>query len=124
VGGSDTRATVGDGLVGDGVFTEVVANHLRLDVETDVVETVVDVDFATDHLGDDDHVAKLGLDGIHSGTGDVVLLGLAKLLDEDHVLLAETAVEPATSTGMEESRELLRLERQEAGDWREKWDKG
>lgn len=34
VGGTDTRATVADGLVGDGEFAEVEANHLGLDLNS------------------------------------------------------------------------------------------
>jgi hypothetical protein len=33
VGGTNTRATVLDGLVGDGELTQVVTNHLRLKIK-------------------------------------------------------------------------------------------
>jgi hypothetical protein len=50
----------------DGKFTEVVANHLRLDL--DLVEhlSVVDGELRADHLGQNKHVSKVGLDGFGS----------------------------------------------------------
>ena len=50
-----------DRSVGDGELSEVMANHLGLDI--DVVEnlSVVHSHLGMDHLGDDEHVAKVGL---------------------------------------------------------------
>jgi hypothetical protein len=70
VGRTNSGASVSDGSVSDGELTKVVSHHLGLDI--DVVEhlAVVDSDLGMDHLGDDKHVAKVGLDnsGLVKGT--------------------------------------------------------
>lgn len=54
-----------DGSVGDRELAKVVANHLGLHV--DMVEhlAIVHSKLRMDHLGDNEHVAQVGLD--HSG---------------------------------------------------------
>ncbi len=52
-----------DGLVGDGKLTEVVADHLGLDLDLNEAQAVVDADDTVDHLGDDHDVAHVRLDG-------------------------------------------------------------
>jgi len=107
VGGTNTGTTVLDGLVGDGELSEVVSNHLGLDL--DLVEglSVVDTDDGTDHLGDDDHVTEVGLDdgGLLKGGG--VLLGLTELLDQTHGLALKTTLETSAGTGVDQVHQLL-----------------
>ena len=61
VGGTDTRPTVLDRLVGDGELCEIVANHLRLDLNLVKGLAIVDTNNASNHLRDNDHVAEMGL---------------------------------------------------------------
>lgn len=106
VGGTDTWPTVLDGLVGDGELAEVVASHFGLDFNLVEGLAVVDTDDGADHLGDDDHVTEVGLDGRRLLVGLGLLLGLAELLDETHRLPLETALELPAGTRVHEVDEL------------------
>ena len=53
-----------DRLVRDGELCEVVANHLRLDLNLVEGLAIVDTDDATNHLRHNDHVAEVGPDGL------------------------------------------------------------
>ena len=66
---------------------------------------VVDADNGADHLGDDDHVAEVGLHDRGLLVGGRLLLGLAELLDEAHRLALETALEPPASAGVDDLKE-------------------
>lgn len=132
MGGTNTGPTVLDGLavadvriafdcgrkirgdvLGDGELSQVVANHLRLDLDLVELLAGVDADDAADHLGDDNHVTEVGLDEVGLLVGPGLLLGLAELLDQAHGLALETAVEPATGTGVDDITELLGREVEE-----------
>jgi hypothetical protein len=63
VGGADTGAAVTDGAVGDGELSEVVSDHLGHDAHKVEYLAVVHSDVGVDHLGDDQHISKVGLDG-------------------------------------------------------------
>lgn len=105
--GTDTRTTVLDGLVRDGELSEVHADHLGLDL--DLVEGLagVDTDDGADHLGEDDHVTKVGLDERGLLVRERLGLCLAELLDQTHRLALKAAVEPSAGAGMDEVAELL-----------------
>lgn len=92
-----------------------MANHLRLDLDLVELLAGVDADDAADHLGDDNHVTEVGLDEVGLLVGPGLLLGLAELLDQTHGLALETAVEPATGTGVDDIAELLGGEVEEPG---------
>jgi hypothetical protein len=94
-------------VLGDGELGEVVANHLGLDLDRVELLAGVDADDGADHLGDDDHVAEVGLDGVGLLVGLGLLLGLAQLLDEAHGLALQAAVEPTTGAGVDDIAELL-----------------
>ena len=113
MGSTDTGTTVLNGLVGDGELTEVVTNHLGLDL--DLVEglSVVDTDDGTDHLGDNDHVTEVGLDNSGLLHGGSILLGLTQLLDQTHGLALKTTLETSAGTGVDKVHELLRGQIQE-----------
>ena len=49
-----------DWLVGEGELCQVVANHLRLDLNLIEALAIVDTNDASDHLRDNDHVAEVG----------------------------------------------------------------
>jgi hypothetical protein len=87
-----------------------VADHLGLDLDLVELLSRVDADDAANHLGDNDHVAEVGLDLVGLLVGLGLLLRLAELLDETHGLALETAVEPSAGTGVDEVTELLRAE--------------
>ena len=72
--GTDTGPTVLDRLVGDGELSEVVANHLRLDLNLVEGLAIVDTDDATNHLRHNDHVAEVGPDGLWLFTSRSIFL--------------------------------------------------
>ena len=63
LGGTDTGATVGDGLVGDGELAKVVADHLRLDFNINEVLSVVDGNVPPNKLWENWHVSTMGANG-------------------------------------------------------------
>ena len=70
-----SRTTMGNRVVSDGEFTQVVTDHIRLDLDGDVVSAVVDTTDGSNHLRDDDHITKMSLDGFRSLiTGSLFLL--------------------------------------------------
>lgn len=83
-----------------------MTNHLRLDFNLVENLTVVDGNDRTNHLRDDDHVAKVGLNdrGLLAGGG--FLLGSTKLLDETHGLTLQATLESSASTAVDELHEL------------------
>lgn len=97
----------GEYLLGDRELSEVVANHLRLDLNLVELLAGVDADDAANHLGDNDHVTEVGLDEVGLLVGLSLLLSLAELLDQAHGLALEAAVDPATSTGVDDIAELI-----------------
>jgi hypothetical protein len=96
-----------DRSVGDGEFTEVVADHIWSDF--DLVEglTVVDTDDGTNHLWDDNHVTQMGLDDGWSLVLAGLSLGLTELSDEAHWLSVHTTLELSSSTGVHHVVEVL-----------------
>lgn len=64
--------------------------------------SVVDTNYAANHLGNDNHVTKVGLDDGGFFIGRSLLLSFAKLFDQAHRLALETTLEPTTSAGMNE----------------------
>lgn len=113
---TDTWATVLDWLVGNGEFTEVVTNHLRLDLDLVELLSGVDSNDGTNHLWDDNHVTEMGLDEVWLLVWLGLLLSLAELLDQTHWLALETTVESSAGTGMDEIAELLGGEVEESVD--------
>jgi len=107
MGGTNTRSSVLDWLVGDREFTKVVTNHLWLDLDLVELLSGVNTDNRADHLGDDNHVTEVGLDEVRLLIRPGLLLGLAKLLDQAHWLALETAVETTAGTGVHDITELV-----------------
>ena len=62
-----------DRLVRDGELCEVVANHLRLDLNLVECLAVVDTNDASNHLRDNDHVAEMGPHWLRLLTGRSIL---------------------------------------------------
>jgi len=107
VGGTDTGATVLDGLVGDRKFAEVVSDHLRLDFDLIEGFSLVNTDDASDHFRHDDHVSQMSLDGVGLFVGQASLLALAQLLDETHGLALQAACELAANAAGEQLHQLV-----------------
>ena len=99
MGGSDTGPPVLDRLVGDGELSQVVSDHLGLDLHLVEALPVVDSDDGSGHLRDDDHVAQVRLDHVWLLVGRALLLLLAQLLDERHRLALQAAGELAPVRG-------------------------
>ena len=85
-------------------FTKVVTSHLRLDFHSSEGLSVVDTTNGTDHLGDNDHVSQVGLDGGRLLVGCGILLGLSQLLEKSEVLSLESSLEPSSRSGVDELR--------------------
>jgi len=107
VSSTDTWTTVLDWLVRDGEFSQVVTNHLGLDLDLVELLSGVDTDDAANHLWDDNHVTEMGLDEVWLLIWLGLLLSLAELLDQAHWLALETTVESSAGTGMDEIAELF-----------------
>ena len=95
-------------LLRDRELSQVVANHLWLNLDLVELLSGVDTNDGTDHLWDDDHVTEVGLDLIWLLVWTSLLLGLAKLLDQTHWLALESTVETSAGTGVDDVTELVR----------------
>lgn len=81
-GGTDTDLTVTNGLVSHGVLTEVVTNHVSSHLDGVPVLARVNFGDGSDHLGHDDAVSEMGLDGLGLLAVGTLLHGLDQSLDE------------------------------------------
>lgn len=92
-----------------------MASHLRLDL--DLVEglTVVNTNDRSNHLGNNNHVTEMGLDGSRLLVRSGILLSNTQLLDETHGLAVKTTSESAASTSMDNLAELLGVKLKEIG---------
>jgi hypothetical protein len=107
VGCPDARSAVLDRLVGDAELSQVVSDHLRLDL--DLVEgfAVVDANDAADHFWYDDHVPQMRLDAGGLFKSGRLLLGLAQALHERHRLALESARETSARSRMKDLHQLF-----------------
>lgn len=107
VGGTDTGATVVYRLVGDGKLTEVVSDHLGLDLNLVEGLAVVDANNGSDHFWDNDHVAEVRLDnrGLVLASGGK--LGLSQTLEERLGTDLDVALEGAAGTAVKHRNELI-----------------
>lgn len=105
--GTDTGATVLDGSVRARELSEVVACHLRLDLDGVEYLAVVDTNDAANHLRNDNHVTEVGLDDCGLFIWGSFLFSFAQFLDQTHGAALEATTEPTASTCMNEFNELL-----------------
>ena len=105
--------TVTSGLVGHGVLTEVVANHVGLDFDGVPVLSGVDLSDRPDHVWHDDAVAEMGLDGLWLLTVRSVLDGLGQLLDEAVVARVDSLSKSPSLASAEHSDQLFGLQLKE-----------
>lgn len=101
-------------ILRDGEFSQVVANHFRLDFDLVKFLARVDTNNATNHLGDDNHISEMCLDKVRLLIWLCLLLSLAQLLDQTHGLALKTSVEPTTGTSVDDIAELIRREIEES----------
>ena len=99
-----------DGSVGDGEFTQVVADHFGLDFNGVENLTVVDTDDGADHFGDNDHVSQVGLDDGGLFVFGASQLGGSQLLDQTHGLGTEASRESSSHSGAAELGKFLVLQ--------------
>lgn len=104
-------------ILRDREFSQVVSNHLRLNLDLVELLSRVDTNDATNHLWDNDHVSEVSLNKVGLLVGLSLLLGLSELLDQTHGLALETTVEPTAGTGMDNITELVGGEIEESA-WR------
>ena len=102
-----TDFTVLDGLVGHGELGKVLTDHLSLDFDGGPKLSGVDFADRTDHLGHNDSVTKVGLDGLGLFTVRGVFDGGLKLLDESVVLGVHSVLESSALSGLEKSHNLF-----------------
>ena len=107
--GTNTRATVLDWLVSDREFTEVVANHFRLNFNTVEILSVVHTNNASNHFGNNDHIAKMGLHGSRALVKGRFSLGLAKTLKKSHLLSLQATVAKSPPGASREEVNHLRI---------------
>ena len=113
-GGTDTDLTVTNGLVSHGVLTKVVTDHISSHLDGVPVLARVDFSDGTDHLGHDDAVSEMGLDGLGLLTVGTLLHGLDQSLDEAVVAGLDSASEASSLARAEHvddfvGRELKKL---------------
>lgn len=96
-----------DRLVRNGEFAKVMAHHLRLDFHLVEFLAAVDSNDAANHLGNNDHVAKVCLDQIGLLVGFRILLGLAEFLNQAHGAALETPVESTAGASMKDGEEFV-----------------
>lgn len=114
-GRSVTGSTVSDWSVGDGELTQVVANHLWLDLNGVENLTVVDTNQRTDHLWNDNHVSQVGLDNSWLLVGWGGQLGGSQLGNQTHWLGTQTSGESSSDSGSAKLGELLGLQLDQLG---------
>lgn len=104
----------GKNILRDREFSQVVSNHLGLNLNLVELLSRVDTDNATNHLRNDNHVSQMSLDKIRLLIWLGLLLGLAELLDETHWLALQSTVETTAGAGVNDITELIRGEIEES----------
>ena len=111
---SSTSLTVIHGSVCNGELTEVLSNHLGLDLYGNVLLSVVHSDDTTDHLRKNDDITKMSLDGggllLDSVVSDLGTVdGLLDLVHQSDLLGLDTVSEFSTNSGSQMRKKLLVL---------------
>lgn len=96
-----------DRSVSDGELTQVVANHLWLDLDGVEHLTVVNTNQGADHLWNNNHVSQMGLDDSWLLVGWSGQLGGSQLGNETHWLGAQASGESSSDSGTAQLGELL-----------------
>ena len=99
-----------NGFVSHGVLTEVVTDHVSADLDGVPVLARVDFTDGSDHLGHDDSVTEVSLDGLGLLAVHGLFDGPDELLDEPVVAGLDTTAETSALTGAEHVDNILGLE--------------
>lgn len=97
----------GENILRDREFSQVVSNHLRLNLNLVKLLSRVDTDNATNHLRNNNHISQMSLDKIRLLIWLGLLLGLSELLDETHWLALQSTVETTTGACVDDITELI-----------------
>lgn len=96
-----------DRLVTNREFAQIKAHHLRLDLDLIELFPRVNSNDAANHLGDHDHVSKVGFHQVGFLVGFGFLLSFAELFDQTHRFALEAAVESTAGAGVYDIAELF-----------------
>ena len=107
--GTNTDLTVTNGLVSHGELSEIVTNHVSLNLDGVPVLATVAFNDRVAHLWHNDAVSKVGFDGLWLLTWRHVLLGLSELLHKSIVLGSDATSESSSLPGTHEGDNLLVL---------------
>ena len=109
LGGSVTDLSVTNWLVGHGVLSEVVSNHVSFDFNWVPILSRVDFADGGDHLWHDDAVAEVGLDWLGLLAVWLFLHGLDELLDQSVVtsLVVSSISHSSALSGSEHGNHFL-----------------
>lgn len=110
---SVTSSTVSDRSVSDGELTQVVANHLWLDLDGVENLTVVDTNQRTNHLWNDNHVSQVGLDNSWLLVLWSSQLSSSQLGNQTHWLGAQASGESSSDSGTAKLGEFVGLQLQQ-----------
>ena len=102
-GSTDTDLTVSNWLVGKGVFSEEMTNHIGFDFNGVPVFSTVAVNNRSAHLWHDDGVSEMSLNTLWFLTDNGVLLGDIKFLLKSIVLSVDSVSESSLLSGFHES---------------------
>jgi hypothetical protein len=111
---TNTSLTVVHGSVCNGELSEVLSNHLRLDLYGDVLLSIVHSNNTSNHLRKNDDVTKMSLDSIGFLLISVltnlgILDGILDLVHQSDLLLLEAVVEFSTNSGSQMRKKILVL---------------
>ncbi|EEQ38890.1 hypothetical protein CLUG_03016 [Clavispora lusitaniae ATCC 42720] len=112
-GRSVTGSTVSDRSVSDGELTQVVANHLWLDLNGVENLTVVDTNQRTNHFWNNNHVSQVGLDNSRLLVSWSSQLSSSQLGNQTHWLGAQTSGESSSDSSTTELGEFFSLQLQQ-----------
>jgi hypothetical protein len=78
--GTDTRATMTNGFVGDGEFSKIMTDHLGFNLDLVKSFPIVNTHHCANHFRYDDHVSKVSLDHLRLVFPSGCKFGFAKAL--------------------------------------------
>lgn len=111
--GISSSLTVLDRVVSDGEFTQVVTNHLWLDLNGVERFTVVDTNERSDHLWNNNHVSQVSLNKNWLTSLGGGQLCLSHLFNQSHWLVIQTSGELSSNSGSTDLGEVLGGHRQQ-----------
>lgn len=114
--GSVTGSSVSNWSVGNRELTQVVSNHLRLDLNGVENLTVVDTNQRANHLRNNNHVSQVSLNNGRLLVSWSSQLSSSQLGNQAHRLGAQTSGESSSNSSAAELGEFLSLQLQQLGE--------